>query len=108
MANWDRDFDEDFDGPDDPREHRPRRNLYGRAQAKPTKPVRMWNGKDVEQMESDHILNSILFCEKRFAEAKTNFEKCFPDSVNAFYFESPFQMFPDYTNLRDEWDNRNS
>lgn len=104
--HWDRDFDDDAND-FEPEPASKRRHMYGRMRV-PPKPKRTWNGNDVEKMETDHIMNSILFCEKRFAEAKTNFEKCFPEAVHAFYFESVYEMFPDYTHLRDEWDNRNS
>ena len=108
MPNWDRDFDDDAnDFEPEEREFttRHKRHLYGRT--KPSQPLRMWNGNNVVQMETDHILNAIMFCEKKFADAKIAHSVCFPDSVNAFYFESPFDMFPEYVNLREEWDRRN-
>lgn len=108
MPNWDDDgpdFDFEQDERDEREFRRQRRNLYGRTP--PRQVVKMWNGKNVVQMETDHVLNAILFCEKKFADAKLAHAECFPTSNHPFYFESPFDMFPEYVNLREEWDRRN-
>ena len=103
MPNWTPD-DEDFDC--EPEIERKRRVLYGTRKAQ----VPTWNGKPVKDMETDHIMNSILFCEKRFADALDNHTRCFAQGVTSgqpFYFDSVYEMFPDYRNLRDEWARRN-
>jgi len=61
-----------------------------------------WNGKPVQHMESDHIMNSLMFCERKFSDAKKAHADCFVGEED-FYFASVFDMFPEYQHLRDEW-----
>lgn len=95
MHDYD-DFDE-FE-PDDRRTH-----MYGYRRPQ----VPTWNGQHVQNLEPDHLVNAILYCEKKFAEAKINHDTCFPMGNDPFYFESVYEMFPDYKHLRDEWNRRN-
>jgi len=64
-----------------------------------------WNGVPVKSMESSHIINSILYCEKKYADALRNFRECYGLEA-AFYFATVFEMFPEYVNLQDEWKRR--
>ena len=75
-----------------------------------------WNGKLIRKMESDHVMNAILYCEKRFVEARNNWIECHSFGAELesqiasakvnFYFKSVYDMFPDYRYLRAEWDRR--
>lgn len=68
--------------------------------------AKLWNGKPVRDMETDHIMNAILFCEKKFVDCQQIHSVCF-GGADSFYFNTVFEMFPDYRNLRDEWAKRN-
>jgi len=100
MPNWDNDDDFDFDNQQE--KIRARRKLYGTR----VDEQKMWNGKPVKDMETDHIMNSLMFCEKRFVDAFTAHSECF-NGEEDFYFKNVYEMFPDYRNLRDEWARRN-
>ena len=102
MPNWDNDEDFDPNWNRHETEVNRKRKLYGTR----VDEQKMWNGKPVRDMETDHIMNAILFCEKRFVEAFTAHSECF-NGEDTFYFKSVFEMFPDYKNLRDEWAKRN-
>lgn len=97
MSNWDADYDDDYDFESYPpkRKNSIIRTPEQRAQ-------KTWNGNPVKTMESDHVMNAILFCEKKFADAMNNHRICHGGDED-FYFESVFDMFPEYINLRDEW-----
>ena len=107
MPNWD--CDDDFNEDDVPQPVR--ENIRRRAsilRTPETRKQKTWNGNPVSGMESDHLMNAILFCEKRFVEASHNHQACFygQNPSPSFYFKDVFDMFPDYVNLRDEWDKR--
>lgn len=64
-----------------------------------------WNGNPVRTMDSDHIMNAILYCERKFSEATQHHVTCHGVEED-FYFKDVFDMFPEYINLRDEWERR--
>lgn len=70
--------------------------------------VKTWNGQPTNNMEDSHVMNAILYCEKRFAEAFNNFLTCHPTSSKQFHFESVSDMYPEYENLIAEWEYRKS
>lgn len=107
MPNWPVDNGSDFDDDGITEEdfNIPRRrsvlNVPERRSSK------TWNGEPVSRMASDHIMNSILFCERKFAQALTNFTVCY-EANEEFYFKSVRDMYPEYAHLREEWDRRNA
>lgn len=104
MPNWPVDDGPDFDVDDDfgPRPPRRRNSIIRTPEQRAQK---TWNGNSVKTMESDHIMNAILFCEKKFAEGKRNFAECYGE-VSGFYFKNPADMFPEYMWLIEEWNLR--
>jgi hypothetical protein len=70
-----------------------------------TRQTKTWNGVPVKSMESSHIMNSILYCERKYIEGWSNHKGCHGDKED-FYFLSVYEMFPEYINLRDEWKRR--
>jgi len=106
MPNWPVDDGPDFDFDERPvRESVIRKTRQSIMRTTPSTGLKTWNGNPVKTMESDHIMNAILFCEKRFADGIRNFRECFGENPG-FYFESVFDMFPEYVNLKDEWNKR--
>lgn len=87
---------------------RTRTNTRGSVIGVPeTRVTKTWNGVPVKDMESSHVINSIMYCEKKFADALSFHLQCFPDAQRSdFYFKTVYEMFPEYLNLRNEWDRR--
>ena len=103
MPNWPVDDDHDFDFEQE--KIRPTRASIIRGPQHRRSPE--WNGRPIHSMDDDHVMNSILFCEKKFVEARDNFVKCHSTDSENFYFESVMDMFPAYQDLKVEWDRRN-
>lgn len=77
----------------------------GSVMGVPERQTKTWNGVPVKSMESSHIMNSILYCERKYIEGWSNHKGCHGDKED-FYFLSVYEMFPEYINLRDEWKRR--
>jgi hypothetical protein len=106
MPNWPVDDEHDFDFDERPvREPVIRKARPSIIRTPEQRVTKTWNGNPVSTMESDHIMNSILFCERKWSEAKSHHFMCFEDK-EAFYFLNVYEMFPEYVNLRNEWTRR--
>lgn len=80
----------------------------GSVKSCPSKPLMnktTWNGHNITLMDTSHLMNAILWCEKKYATAQENFRKC--HSTGQFYFTTVSKMFPAYKGLRKEWKARN-
>lgn len=102
---WDPEWDDsDVYEDRDAEKPRKRNSVIGIPETRQTK---TWNGVPVKSMESSHVINSIMYCEKKFADALSFHLQCFPDAQRSdFYFKTVYEMFPEYRNLRQEWDRR--
>lgn len=97
MRSWQ---DDDDEGPDYREDEKPKRRALFRTPE--TRKLKTWNGNPVANMESDHIMNAMMFCEKKFVEGESNHRVCYKGEEE-FYFAGPSDMFPEYANLREEW-----
>jgi hypothetical protein len=103
MSTWENDCENEWDGYEEEEKiARKRHSIFNTPERKVHK---TWNGKPVQHMDSDHIINALMFCEKKFVEGETN-HRLAHQGTEDFYFRSVADMFPEYANLREEWSKR--
>jgi hypothetical protein len=68
------------------------------------RPVPMWNGQPVSQMDDQHLVSAASYCERKFVERKEIFEKAYPGQP--YYFQSVADMWSEYGNLLREIERR--
>lgn len=102
MPNWtdDEEFSH-YDDDDDYIRDLATTSRYAPARLKqPENKKKIWNGQLISEMDTDHIINSILYCERKFINARDNYQRLYPGEV--FYFNSIEEMYPSYKFLREE------